>query len=172
MVIESTAQEGKNMTNLKKARQMRGMAQKELARLMGISPQSLNQYEAGASGLGPKLLAIAADALEVCPSYLRDVSPVLPVRDPGTGDIYMCKVVADTPIQGYGVLYIVEHPDQFVGMVPVIIADGVQFTAWDWQSADMPWDAKDIQGIRWQDAHGRIAVMLDGLPRLTFGGDA
>ena len=172
MVIESKAQEGKNMTNLKKARQMRGMAQKELARLMGISPQSLNQYEAGTSGLGPKLLTIAADALEVCPSYLRDVSPVLPVRDPGTGDIYMCKVVADTPIQGYGVLYIVEHPDRFVGMVPVIIADGVQFTAWDWQSSDMPWDADGIQDIRWQDAHGRLAVMLDGLPRLTLGGDA
>lgn len=171
MVIESKAQEGKTMTNLKKARQMRGMAQKELARLMEISPQSLNQYEAGASGLGPKLLALAADALEVCPAYLRGISPVLPVRNPGTGDIYMCAVVADTPIEGYGVLYIVEHPDEFVGMIPAIIADGVQFTAWDWQSSDMPWGTQDIQGIRWQDAHGRPVVMLDGLPRLTLGGE-
>lgn len=157
------------MTNLKKARRMRGMAQKELARLMGISPQSLSQYEAGSSGLGPKLLELAADALEVCPSYLRGVSPVLPVRDPGTGNTCMCPVVADTPIEGYGVLYIVEHPDEFVGMIPVIIAGVGQFTAWDWQSSDMPWGAEDIQSIRWQDAYGRLAVMLDGLPRMTWG---
>lgn len=157
------------MTNLKKARLMRGMAQKELARLMGISPQSLSQYEAGTTGLGPKLLGLAAGALEVCPAYLRDASPVLPVRDPETGAVYMCKVVADTPLEGYGVLYIVEHPDEFVGMIPVIIAGVEQFTAWDWQSSDMPWGAEDIHGIRWQDAYGRLAVMLDGLPRMTFG---
>ena len=161
------------MTNLKKARLMRGMAQKELARRMGILPQSLTHYEAGTTGLGPKLLSLAAGALEVCPAYLRDVSPVLPVRDPETGAVYMCKVVADTPVEGYGVLYIVEHPDDLVGMMPVIqTADGVQFTAWDWQANDMPWDAEDIHGMRWQDARGRLAVMLDGLPRLTLGGDA
>lgn len=161
------------MTNLKKARLMRGMAQKELAQQMGISPQALNQYESGTAGLGPKLLGLAAGALEVCPAYLRDVSPVLPVRDPETGAVYMCKVVADTPVEGYGVLYIVEHPDDLVGMMPVIqTADGMQFTAWDWQSNDMPWGAEDIAGIRWQDARGRLAVKLDGLPRLTLGGDA
>lgn len=158
------------MTNLKKARRMRGMAQKELARLMGISPQSLSQYEAGTTGLGPKLLSLAAGALEVCPAYLRDVSPVLTVRDPETGAVYMCKVVADTPVEGYGVLYIVEHPDDLVGMMPVIqTADGMQFTSWDWQANDMPWGTEDIAGIRWQDAYGRLAVMLDGLPRMTWG---
>lgn len=157
------------MTNLKKARRMRLMEQKELARLMGISPQSLIQYEAGTTGLGPKLLSLAAGALEVCPAYLRDVSPVLPVRDPETGAVYMCPVVADTPIEGYGVLYIVEHPDDMVGMLPVIqTADGMQFTAWDWQANDMPWGTEDIAGIRWQDARGRLAVKLDGLPRMTF----
>ena len=161
------------MTNLKKARLMRGMAQKELARRMGILPQSLTHYEAGTTGLGPKLLSLAAEALEVCPAYLRDVSPVFPVRDPETGAVYMCKVVADTPVEGYGVLYIVEHPDDLVGMMPVIqTADGMQFTAWDWQANDMPWGAEDIAGIRWQDAYGRLAAKMDGLPRLTLGGDA
>lgn len=157
------------MNNLEKARMMRGMAQKELAQRMGISPQSLGQYTAGLTGLGPKLLPLAAEALDVSAAYLRDIAPVLPVKNWGTGEIAMCKIVADTQIEGYGVLYIVEHPDDGVGMLPVIIASGIQFTPWDWQGDNRIACMEDVAQMRWVDTIGNPTIMLDGLPRVFAG---
>ena len=79
------------------------------------------------------------------------------------GSTEMCAVISCETIEGYGALYLVEHP--VVGPLPVILADGVQFTPSDWQG-ELCASAEDAAGFAWVDARGNDAVMLDGLPRI------
>ena len=50
--------------NIKQLRILRGFKQKELADMLGISAQQLNNYEGGSSNPGNKILPALADALE------------------------------------------------------------------------------------------------------------
>lgn len=154
------------MTPIKTARLMRRMKQTDLAERMNILPQSLNQYESGAHPLGPKLLPLAADILDVSCAYLRGHAQHLPVRDFVTGEIAICPIMSETVIDTYGMFYLVEH-DQ-VGPLAVILSDGVQFTKDDWQGAQ-PMSRDEIADHRWVDPNGCDAIMMDGLPRVLFG---
>lgn len=153
------------MSNLRKARIMRGMSQVELARKMGILPQALNQCESGRRSLGPKLLPLAAHALNVSTSWLAEMPVSIPVVDFISHDTLCCPVIAETELPGYGMLYIV---DTEAGPVSVILAGGVQFTLNDWQGAQVLCAeeiAKPKNGY-WVDVRGYPAIMLDGLPRI------
>ena len=153
---------------IKELRILRGLKQKELADKMGISAQQLNNYEAGKSNPGNKILPALADALGVSTAYLRGDAQRLAVYDWETRRTEALPIVAETVIDDYGIFYLVEHPD--VGMMAVIQSAGVQFTLSDW-TADQPLTVDEISGKQWVDSCGADAVMYKGLPRLLVGGE-
>ena len=156
------------MTPIKTARRLRGLSQTDLAARMGISPQSLNQYESGARSLGPKLLPAAAQALDVSEAYLSGCAQTLPVYDCMTGGTHMGAIMREERIPAYGTLYLCDVPD--VGPVSVILSAGIQFTLSDWQGAQVMTaeEISDPPNGHWVDAWGRDAVMLDGMPRMIL----
>ena len=151
------------MNEIKTARNIRKMTQEQLGEMVGMSKQQLSGIERGDRNPGPKVLPLLADALNVSPAYLRGEAEAIPVVDFADGSTEMCDVISCETIEGYGALYLVEHPA--VGPLPVILADGVQFTPSDWQG-ELCASAEDAAGFAWVDARGNDAVMLDGLPRI------
>lgn len=154
------------MTPIKTARHLRGLSQTELASSMGISPQSLNQYESGARSLGPKLLPIAARELDVSEAYLSGCAQQLPVYDYNTGGTWMGTIMREEAIPTYGVLYLVDI-DELGLCLSVIIAGGIQFTLSDWQNPDQVMMADQIAqppSGHWVDWRGNDAIMYRGLP--------
>lgn len=154
--------------NIKQLRILRGMSQKELADKMGISAQQLNNYESGASSIGPKMTRALADALNVSAAYLRGDAQRLAVYDWTTGCTAALPIVTETVIDEYGIFYLVEHPA--VGIMAVIQSEGVQFTLADWQG-EQPMTVDEIGGARWADSRGEDAIMYKGLPRILVGGE-
>lgn len=154
------------MTPIRTARLMRGLSQTDLAARMGISPQSLSQYESGARSLGSKLLPAAAQALDVSEAYLSGCAQTLPVYDYATGGTHISEIMREESIPTYGTLYLCDVPD--VGPVSVILAGGVQLTLSDWQGAQVMTAAQiaDPPNGRWVDGRGEDAIMLGGLPRV------
>lgn len=151
------------MNKIKEAREMRKMTREQLAEMAGMSIQQLHGLERGDRNPGPKVLPLLADALNVSPAYLRGEAEAIPVVDFADGSVEMCPVISCETIDGYGALYLVEHPE--VGPLSVILADGVQFTPSDWQG-ELCASAEDAAGFAWVDAHGNDAIMLDDLPRV------
>lgn len=156
------------MMGIKELRVLRGLTQKELADKLGISAQQLNNYESGARNPGNKMLPALADALRVSAAYLRGDAQKLSVYDWQTGHTEALPIVAETVIDNYGMLYLVEHPD--VGIMAVILSDGVQFTLADWQG-EQPMTIDEIGGMRWIDNRGDDAIMFEGLPRILVSGE-
>ena len=154
------------MTPIRTARLMRGLSQTDLAARMGISPQSLSQYESGARSLGAKLLPAAAQALDLSEAYLSGCAQTLPVYDYATGGTHVSEIMREERIPAYGTLYLCDVPD--VGPVSVILAGGVQLTLSDWQGAQVMTAAQiaDPPNGRWVDGRGEDAIMLGGLPRV------
>lgn len=154
------------MTPIKTARLMRGLSQTDLAARMGISPQSLSQYESGARSLGAKLLPAAAQALDVSEAYLSGCAQTLPVYDYATGGTHTSEIMREESIHTYGTLYLCDVPG--VGPVSVILAGGVQLTLSDWQGEQVMTAAQiaDPPNGRWVDGRGEDAIMLGGLPRV------
>lgn len=151
------------MTPLKTARMMRGLTQTALADALNVSAPTLCAYERGDRNLGAKLLPAAAAALGVSAAYLRGDAQRLAVRDFVTGEVYALPIISESVIDSYGVYYLVEVEE--IGVIAVILADGVQFTPADWQG-EQPMDTDEIADCRWVDAYGRDAIMMDGLPRV------
>lgn len=155
--------------NIKQLRVLRGLKQKELADMLGISAQQLNNYEGGSSNPGNKILPALADALGVSTAYLRGDAQRLAVYDWQTGRTEALPIVAETVIDDYGIFYLVEHPD--VGIIAVIQSEGMQFTLADWQG-EQPMTVDEIGAARWVDARGEdTVVMYRGLPRVFVGGE-
>ena len=155
------------MHPIKTARNLRGISQTDLAGQLGILPQSLNSYESGARQPGPKLLPKLAAALNVDAAYLRGDAQRLAVWDWQERRTLSCAIASETYIDGYGAFYLVEVDD--LGVIAVIMSDGVQFTLSDWQGRQplMIGDIADTDSP-WFDVHGRPAIMLDGLPRMLW----
>lgn len=154
--------------NIKQLRILRGLKQKELADMLGISAQQLNNYEGGSSNPGNKILPALADALGVSTAYLRGDAQRLAVYDWETGCTLALPIVSETVIDEYGIFYLVEHPD--VGMMAVIQSEGVQFTLADWR-LEQPMTVDEIGGARWVDSRGEDVIMYKGLPRILVGGE-
>lgn len=154
--------------NIKQLRVLRGLSQKELADKMGISAQQLNNYESGASSIGPKMTRALADALNVSAAYLRGDAQRLAVYDWTTGSTAALPIVTETVLDEYGIFYLVEHPA--LGIMAVIQSEGVQFTLADW-TAEQPLAVDEINGKQWVDSRGEDAVMYKGLPRVLVGGE-
>jgi transcriptional regulator with XRE-family HTH domain len=154
--------------NIKQLRVLRGLKQKELADMLGISAQQLNNYEGGSSNPGNKILPALADALGVSTAYLRGDAQRLAVYDWQTGRTEALPIVAETVIDDYGIFYLVEHPK--IGMMAVIQSEGMQFTLADW-TADQPLTVDAISGKQWVDSHGEDVIMYKGLPRILVGGE-
>lgn len=153
--------------NIKQLRILRGFKQKELADMLGISAQQLNNYEGGSSNPGNKILPALADALGVSTAYLRGDAQRLAVYDWQTGRTEALPIVTETVIDDYGIFYLVEHPE--IGMMAVIQSEGVQFTLADW-TTDQPLTVDAISGKQWVDSRGEDAIMYKGLPRILVGG--
>ena len=151
------------MNEIKTARSIRKMTQEQLADKLGMSTQQLSGLERGDRNPGPKVLPLLADALNVSQAYLRGEAEAIPVVDFADGSVEMCPVISCETIEGYGALYLVEHPA--VGPLSVILAEGVQFTPSDWQG-ELCRSAEDAAEFAWVDARGNDAIMLDGLPRI------
>lgn len=154
--------------NIKQLRILRGLSQKELADKMGVSAQQLNNYESGASSIGPKMTRALADALNVSAAYLRGDAQRLAVYDWTAGCTTALPIVTETVIDEYGIFYLVEHPD--VGIIAVIQSEGMQFTLADWQG-QQPMTVDEIGGARWVDSRGEDVIMYKGLPRILVGGE-
>ena len=154
--------------NIKQLRVLRRLKQKELADMLGISAQQLNNYEAGKSSPGNKILPALADALGVSTAYLRGDAQRLAVYDWQTGRTEALPIMAETVIDDYGIFYLVDHPD--VGIIAVIQSEGMQFTLADWRS-EQPMTVDEIGGARWVDSRGEDVIMYKGLPRLLVGGE-
>lgn len=153
------------MTPIRTARLMRGLSQTDLAARMGISPQSLSQYESGARSLGPKLLPVAAQVLDVSPAYLAGLAQSIPVFDCVAGRMEECAIMRQESIPGYGMLYLVDTTKY--GAKNVILADGAQYVLHT-QLYDQGITIDQINSTdtgRWVDSRGHIALMVDGLPR-------
>lgn len=155
------------MTPIKTARYMRGLSQTDLAARMGISPQSLNQYESGARSLGPKLLPAAAKALDMSEAYLSGCAQQLPVYDYNTGGTWIGAIMREEAIPAYGVLYLVDI-EALDLQISVILSAGVQFTLSDWHGAQVMTaeEISDPPNGHWMDGRGTDAIMLGGLPRI------
>ena len=67
-------------------------------------------------------------------------------------------------IDDYGIFYLVEHPD--IGIVAVILSDGIQFTPLDWEG-EQPKNVEGVAIVRWTDNRGDEAIMYKGLPRFV-----
>lgn len=156
------------MMGIKELRILRGLKQKELADMLGISAQQLNNYEGGQSNPGNKILPVLADALGVSTAYLRGDAQRLAVYDWQTGRTEALPIMAETVIDDYGIFYLVEHPE--IGVMAVIQSEGVQFTLARWQD-DPPMTVDEIGGARWVDSRGEDVIMYKGLPRLLVGGE-
>lgn len=154
--------------NIKQLRVLRGLKQKELADMLGISAQQLNNYEGGSSNPGNKILPALADALGVSTAYLRGDAQRLAVYDWQTERTEALPIMAETVIDDYGIFYLVEHPE--IGMMAVIQSEGVQFTLADWW-LEQPMTVDEIGGARWVDSRGEDVVMYKGLPRILVGGE-
>lgn len=154
--------------NIKQLRVLRGLKQKELADMLGISAQQLNNYEGGSSNPGNKILTALADALGVSTAYLRGDAQRLAVYDWQTGRTEALPIMAETLIDDYGIFYLVEHPD--VGIIAVIQSEGMQFTLADWR-LEQPMTVDEIGGARWVDSRGEDVIMYKGLPRILVGGE-
>lgn len=154
--------------NIKQLRVLRGLKQKELADMLGISAQQLNNYEGGSSNPGNKILPALADALGVSTAYLRGDAQRLAVYDWQTGRTEALPIMAETLIDDYGIFYLVEHPD--VGIIAVIQSEGMQFTLADWR-LEQPMTVDEIGGARWVDSRGEDVIMYKGLPRILVGGE-
>lgn len=156
------------MMGIKELRIFRRLTQKELADKLGISAQQLNNYESGARNPGNKMLPALADALGVSTAYLRGDAQKLAVYNWVDGETSALPIVSEAEIDGYGMFYLVEHPD--CGIIAVIQSDGLQFTPADWQG-EQPETPEDIAGARWVDNRGDDAIMFEGLPRILVGGE-
>lgn len=154
--------------NIKQLRVLRGLKQKELADMLGISAQQLNNYEGGSSNPGNKILPALADALGVSTAYLRGDAQRLAVYDWQTGRTEVLPIMAETVLDEYGIFYLVEHPD--AGIMAVIQSEGVQFTLADWKG-QQPMTVDEIGGARWVDSRGEDVIMYKGLPRILVGGE-
>lgn len=154
--------------NIKQLRVLRGLKQKELADMLGISAQQLNNYEGGSSNPGNKILPALADALGVSTAYLRGDAQRLAVYDWQTGRTEALPIMAETVIDDYGIFYLVEHPD--VGIIAVIQSEGMQFTLADWR-LEQPMTVDEIGGARWVDSRGEDVIMYKGFPRILVGGE-
>ena len=154
--------------NIKQLRVLRGLKQKELADMFGISAQQLNNYEGGSSNPGNTILPALADALGVSTAYLRGDAQRLAVYDWQTGRTEALPIVSETVIDEYGIFYLVDHPD--VGIIAVIQSEGMQFTLADWR-LEQPMTVDEIGGARWVDSRGEDVIMYKGVPRLLVGGE-
>ena len=154
------------MTNLEIAMKMRGMRPIELAEVLGVVRQNIGAYIHGQRALGPSMLPVVAEALGVSQAYLRGIADRLPVYDWESGQVVACPIMSETDIDGYGIYYIVDHPE--IGWMAVIMSVGIQFTPRDWQGTQ-PLSVEDIAGTEWVDYMGREAAMFDGLPRVLVG---
>lgn len=107
-----------------RARKLAGLTQKALADKVGISVQAMNGYENGSRTLGPKLLPLVAQALDVLPAYLRGEAAGLPVLDRTTGETVLCPVMRVRQI-GNGAIYTIDGPDgaQDVPLAAVFIRE-------------------------------------------------
>lgn len=105
-----------------RARQLAGLTQTALAEKVGISVQAMNGYENGNRTLGPKLLPLVAQALDVLPAYLRGEAPGLPVMNRETGEITLYPIMR-IRIIGQGAVYTIEATEgtQDVPLAAVII---------------------------------------------------
>lgn len=151
------------MTNLEIAMKMRGMRPIELAEVLGVVRQNIGAYIHGQRALGPSMLPVVAEALGVSQAYLRGIADRLPVYDWESGQVVACPIMSETDIDGYGIYYIVDHPE--IGWMAVIMSVGIQFTPRDWQGTQ-PLTVEAIADTEWVDYMGREAIMLDGLPRV------
>ena len=154
------------MTNLEIAMKMRGMRPIELAEVLGVVRQNIGAYIHGQRALGPAMLPAAAGALGVSQAYLRGIADRLPVYDWESGQVVACPIMSETDIDGYGIYYIVDHPE--IGWMAVIMSVGIQFTPRDWQGTQ-PLTVEAIANTEWVDYMGREAIMIDGLPRVFAG---
>ena len=55
---------------IREAREKKGIAQKELAAMIGKSPTAMNNYEKYSKGLDPDIIAKLVKILDVSPNYL------------------------------------------------------------------------------------------------------
>ena len=154
------------MTNLEIAMKMRGMRPIELAEVLGVVRQNIGSYIHGQRALGPAMLPVVAEALGVSQAYLRGIADRLPVYDWESGQVVACPIMSETDIDGYGIYYIVDHPE--IGWMAVIMSVGIQFTPRDWQGTQ-PLTVEAIANTEWVDYMGREAIMIDGLPRVFAG---
>ena len=95
---------------ISKARRLAGMTQTALAERVGISAQAMNGYENGARTLGPKLLPLVAQVLDVSPAYLRGEAPGLPVMNMDTGDVILCPIMR-VQMVGQWAVYTIDGPN-------------------------------------------------------------
>lgn len=152
--------------NLKQIIEMRGMTQSELAEKLGTIPQMVTRWLNGSRGIGDKYLQPMAEILNVSAAYIAGHPEKLPVYDWDAQKTDIAPIIAETEIENYGVLYLVDHP--VTGLLAVIVTDGGQLTTTDWEG-EQPLTVDEIKEYKWIDNHGDPTIMLDdGLPRTLF----
>lgn len=152
------------MTNFEIARRFSGLITSALAELLEVSPQQLNGWIQGARVPSRTNVDGIASRMGVDPAWLLGVAQSLPVLDHISGAVHNYSIIHSAPIEGYGMFYVV-WLDEIGAWLPVVQGNGVQFTPWDWQSADNVKSIADIATVRWVDHRGHEAVMVDGMPR-------
>ena len=153
-----------NAKNIEFCRALRGLSRQEVAERMGVKAQMFSLYEVG-KRVGTTAMPRIAKALDVSEAYLRGIPNHLAVRNPSTGENISLPIVAETGIDEYGAFYLLESASVPGGVLAVILHDGKQFTPAVW-GTKQPLTLEEIPAWRWIDAHGKEAVMEDGLPSM------
>lgn len=153
------------MTNFEIARRFSGMTSAALAEALGVSPQQVTNWATGLRTPSRNSVERIAGEMSVDAAWLLGVAQALPVLDAVGGRVYQCPIMRSERLEGYGVFYVV-WLEELGNWLPVIQANGVQFTPRDWDSGYNPKRADQIGEGGWIDHRGREAVMIDGLPRM------
>lgn len=152
------------MTNpIKAARQRAGLTQVELAAKLDITQSQIADWESGRRNPAGKSIPVLAAVLDCDPAWIAGAPGMLPVYDWQSETTITCPVIRTEEIEGYGAMYIVDHPD--VGWMAVLVAGSHVFTTNDWQG-QQPRAAAEIPEFTWVCGN-MPTILLNGLPRVV-----
>lgn len=151
---------------LKQIIEMRGIPQIKIAEKLGTYSTMVTKWIKGERGVVGKYLQPLSEILDVSAAYLAGYPAKIPVYDRTNKQTLVASIIAENEIPGYGVFYLVEHPEN--ELLSVIMSSGVQLTTKD-RKGQQPMTVAEIKDYHWVDNRGNPTIMLDdGLPRTLF----
>ena len=98
--------------------------------------------------------------------YKKIITDVAKTLDPGLA-INVTIVTNEDLGEAHFVVADIDYPEREMRIPFVVYNDGEVFYPYDWEDADLPETAVDIDHIKWESYHGdSLAHIINGLPRV------